>query len=116
MSTKQKIADTLRQHLADVADRGKLFGQALKVRADMAAIRRRLRTTYAELGEEVYRRLRDGDLDGDHRLLTIKERVDGLKTEVRQRESELRDIVNGGVRRDGASEVGQAASGDGHAP
>ena len=69
MSTTKKIADTLKQHLADVADRGKLFGQAFKVRADMAAIRRRLRTTYAELGEEVYRRLlRDGELDGDHQL------------------------------------------------
>ena len=53
MSTTKKIADTLKQHLADVADRGKLFGQALKVRADMAAIRRRLRTTYAELGEDL---------------------------------------------------------------
>ena len=114
MSTKKKIADTLKQHLADVADRGKLFGQALKVRADMAAIRRRLRTTYAELGEEVYRRLRDGELDGDHQLLTIKERVDGLKAEIRQRESELHDIVSTGARQDGGSEVGRPATG--HAP
>ena len=114
MSTKKKIADTLKQHLADVADRGKLFGQALKVRADMAAIRRRLRTTYAELGEEVYRRLRDGELDGDHQLPTIKERVDGLKAEIRQRESELHDIVSTGARRDGDSEVGRPATG--HAP
>ncbi len=114
MSTKKKIADTLKQHLADVADRGKLFGQALKVRADMAAIRRCLRTTYAELGEEVYRRLRDGELDGDHQLLTIKERVDGLKAEIRQRESELHDIVSTGARQDGGSEVGRPATG--HAP
>ena len=111
MSTTKKIADTLKQHLADVADRGKLFGQAFKVRADMAAIRRRLRTTYAELGEEVYRRLRDGELDGDHQLLTIKERVDGLKAEIRQRESELHDIVSTGARRDGGSEVGRPATG-----
>ena len=115
MSTTKKIADTLKQHLADVADRGKLFGQAFKVRADMAAIRRRLRATYAELGEEVYRRLlRDGELDGDHQLLTIKERVDGLKAEIRQRESELHDIVSTGARRDGDSEVGRPATG--HAP
>ncbi len=99
MATKQQITDTLKRRFADVADRGRLFGQALKVRADMAAIRRRLRTSYTELGEEVYRRLRDGELDGDHRLLTMKERVDGLKIEIKQREVELNKIVHADLRR-----------------
>ena len=101
MPTKQQITDTLKERFAEVAGRGKLFGQALKVRADMAAIRRRLRTTYAELGEEVYRRLHDGGLDGDHQLLTMKERIDGLKADIRQREAELNDIVYAGVRSPG---------------
>ena len=100
MATKQPLADSLRERLADVADRGRFFGQALKVRADMAAVRRRLRSTYAELGEEAYNRLRDGALEGDHRLLSMKERIDGLKAEVRQREEELRDIMHAGVRSD----------------
>jgi hypothetical protein len=66
----------------------------------MAAIRRRLRTSYAELGEEVYRRLQGGDMDGDHRLLTMKDRIDGLKSEIRQRETDLRDIVHTSFRDD----------------
>lgn len=93
MATKQPLADSLRERFAVVADRGRVFGQALKVRADMANLRRRLRSTYAELGEEVYRRLQQGEFEGDHSLLTMKERIDGLKAEVRQREDELRDIM-----------------------
>jgi len=100
MLTKQQVADSLKSRLTEVADRGRLFGQALKVRADMAAIRRRLRTSYAELGEEVYRRLQGGDMDGDHRLLTMKDRIDGLKSEIRQRETDLRDIVHTSFRDD----------------
>ena len=106
MLTKQQVADSLKSRLTEVADRGRLFGQALKVRADMAAIRRRLRTSYAELGEEVYRRLQAGDMDGDHRLLTMKERIDGLKSEIHQRESDLRDIVHTGFRGDGGNNAG----------
>lgn len=104
MATKQQLADSLRERLAGVADRGRVFGQALKVRADMAAIRRRLRTTYAELGEEVYARLRDGQLEGDHQLLTMKEQVDALKAEIRQREDELRGIMQAGMHRDNEKE------------
>jgi|SaaInl7_200m_RNA_FD_contig_31_2192820_length_1036_multi_7_in_0_out_0_3 hypothetical protein len=100
MLTKRQVTDNLKERLAEVADRGKLFGQALKVRADMAAIRRRLRTSYAELGEEVYRRLQSGAMDGDHRLLTMKEQIDGLKSEIHQRESDLSDIVNTGFGKD----------------
>jgi len=101
---KQQLADTLKERFAEVTGRGKLFGHALKVRADMAAIRRRLRTTYAELGEQVYRRLRDGDLDEDHQLLTVKERIDELLVEVREREAELNEIVyTGNGPGDGAS-------------
>ncbi len=94
MPTTQQIADSLKGRLAEVADRGRLFGHALKVRADMAAIRRRLRTTYAELGEEVYRRLLSGEMSGDHKLLTTKEQIDSLRSEIRQREAELHDLVH----------------------
>ena len=97
MPTKKQIADALRGHLADVAERGRFLGQALKVRANMAATRRRLRTTYAELGEETYGRIAEGQLEGDHRLLSLKERIDGLRAEVRLRETELRDIMHAGV-------------------
>ena len=105
MSTKKRIADSLKERLTDVAERGKVIGQALKVRADMAATRRRLRTTYAELGEEVYRRLGEGEFEGDHQLLSMKERVDGLRAEVRHLEAELRDIVQAGMHRGTVTEA-----------
>lgn len=98
MPTKKQIADSLRARLADVAERGRVLGQALKVRADMAATRRRLRSTFAELGEAVYQRLQDGQLEGDHRLLSLKERINSLRAEIRSRESELRDLMQGGFR------------------
>jgi len=94
MPTKQQITDTLKGRLAEVADRGRLFGQALKVRADMAALRRRLRSSYAELGEEAYRRLQADEMVGDHKLLTTKEQIDGIRAEIRQREADLHDIVH----------------------
>ncbi|MEE2657514.1 MAG: hypothetical protein VX733_03355 [Candidatus Latescibacterota bacterium] len=98
MPTRKQITDTLRDRFTDVAEKGKTLGQALRVRADMAATRRRLRVTYSEIGEEVYRRLRDGEMECDHRLLSLKEQVDGLKAEVRLREAELREIMHSGFR------------------
>ena len=98
MPTKKPIADILRDRLADVAERGRVLGQALKVRADMAATRRRLRLSYAELGEEAYARLADGRLPEDGRFAALRQRIDGLKAEVRLREEELRGIMQGGLR------------------
>lgn len=98
MSTKKPIAEVLRARLAGVAERGRVLGQALKVRADMAATRRRLRLTFSELGEEAYARLADGRLEEDARFAALRQRIDGLKAEVRLREDELRGIMQGGSR------------------
>lgn len=107
MPTKKQIADNLRGRLAEVAERGKVIGQALGARADMAATRRRLRATYAELGEEMHRRLQAGEFEGDHQLLTLKERIDGLKAEARTHEGQLRDIMQSGFApADRADEAG----------
>ena len=94
MATKKQLTDSFKERLADVAERGKVIGQALKVRADMAATRRRLRITYAELGEEVYGRLKNGDLNGDDALNSLQQRIDGFKADVREREDELRRIMH----------------------
>ena len=94
MATKKQLTDSLKERLADVAERGKVIGQALKVRADMAATRRRLRTTYAELGEEVYGRLKNGDLNGDDALTSLQQRIDQFKADVREKENELRQIMH----------------------
>jgi len=118
MSTKKPIADLLRERLCDVAERGRVLGQALKVRADMAATRRRLRLTFAELGEEAYARLADGRLQEDTRLAALRQRLDGLKAEVRRREEELRDIMKGGFRpvSEGTSSPVASLAADGAAP
>ncbi|MFH1566831.1 MAG: hypothetical protein ABIL09_02455, partial [Gemmatimonadota bacterium] len=65
MPTKKPIAEALRERLAEVAGRGRVLAQALRVRVDMAATRRRLRATFAELGEEAYGRLLSGRLGED---------------------------------------------------
>ncbi len=96
MGTKKQLTDSLKERWADVAGRGKVIGQALKVRADMAATRRRLRATYAELGEEVYERLKNGEFGGDAALATQHQRIDRFKADVREKEEELRKIMRMG--------------------
>lgn len=99
---KTQIAETLKERLVDVAERGRVIGQALKVRADLAATRRRLRATYAELGEEVYGRIVSGELDAADSLAILRQRIDAFKEEVRERELELRQIMRSGLKADGA--------------
>ena len=91
---KKPLADGLRDRLAGVAERGRVIGQVLRARADLAASRRRLRASMRELGEEVYRRLGEGAMEGDHGLLVLKERIDGLHDELRRREEELRAAMH----------------------
>ena len=95
MSTKKQIADAVRSRLADVAGRGRTLGQALKVRADLAAGRRRLRAAYAQLGEEAYVQLRDGGKAAAATVTTFRGRIDDIKAEVRTREAELKEIMTG---------------------
>ena len=102
MATKKQIADMLKGRLADVAERGRVLGQALGVRADMAATRRRLRAALADLGEEVHTRLRAGqvaELAGDEKVKAMQDQVDGLKAELRLQEMELRRVMQEGLRR-----------------
>jgi hypothetical protein len=101
MGTKKQLTDSLKERLADVAERGKVIGQALKVRADMAATRRSLRATYAELGEEVYGRLKNGELDGDVSLVMLQQQIDRFKADVREKEEELRRIMRLGFSPNG---------------
>ena len=91
---KKPLADGLRDRLAGVAERGRVIGQVLRARADLAASRRRLRAAMRELGEEVYRRLGEGAMEGDHGLLLLKERIDGLHDELHRREEELRAAMH----------------------
>ncbi len=104
MPTKQQITETLKERFADVAERGRVLGHALKARADIAVTRRRLRSTLADLGENIYTRMASGSLPelGDDAMLTsLQERITGLKAELRFQEGELHNIVHD--RKDGAA-------------
>lgn len=113
MATKKQLAEILRERLADVAERGRVLGQALRVRTDMAATRRRLRANLAELGEEVHARLKAGQVEGlaaDIKITAMQEQIDGLKAQLKLQEMELREIMQSGVR-SRAEKGAQAAAG-----
>ncbi len=101
MATKTQIAETLRARFADVAERGRVLGQALKMRADMAVTRRRLRSTMADLGEKTYLRMESGEAEElcrDSLLVSYRERIRGLKAELQIQESELREVMHSSGR------------------
>lgn len=96
MRSKEEIIETIKTQCANVRERGQIAVQALKVRADVAATRQRLRSTFAELGEAVYAQLSAGKaVDFAGELGDFKLRIEGLKAEIRQREKDLREIVEG---------------------
>ena len=93
MLSKKQIRDVLREGLTDVAERGRILGQALKIRADIALTRRRLRMAYAALGEEVYARMEAGKSLGGDKLAEFQKRIEGLKAELKTQEAELQAVV-----------------------
>jgi hypothetical protein len=101
MATRNNLADIFKKRLAGVAERSRVLGRALKVRANMAATRRRLRTTFATMGEELYTRMRADQIDtlaDDSQLATLAERADELKAELKELEEELRTLMQTGVK------------------
>ena len=119
MPTKRQITDSLKERFADVAERGRVVGQALKMRADIALTRRRLRSTLADLGESIYARMESGsapELGDDPMFSSFQERVAGLKAELKFQEKELQQIVQdrkGGKKGDGEAAASQNGSGEG---
>ena len=95
MRSKEEITDAIKTQFSNVRERGKVLAQALKARADIAATRRRLRSTFADLGETVYSRIDSGEFGQDASLADFKLRIEGLKAELRQREEALKVIVGG---------------------
>ena len=96
MRTKEEITKTIRTQFVNVRERGRILAQALKARADIAATRRRLRSTFADLGEAVYAKLDAGEaVDLADNLSDFKLRIEGLKAELRQREEALKVIMEG---------------------
>ena len=101
MRTKEEITQTIKEQFVNVRERGRVLAQALKVRADIAAIRRRLRSTFADLGEAIYMQLDVGEPVNLEGLGDYKLRIEGLKAELRQREESLKRIMEGNKEEDG---------------
>jgi hypothetical protein len=112
MVSKQDIAETIKAQFASVKERSKILAQALKVRTDIAATRRRQRNAFAELGEEIYKRMaadRAGTWGDDPELGMYRIRLDGLKAELTQREAILREILE--TAKKGGGKVSEATAG-----
>jgi hypothetical protein len=98
MASKEEIAEAIRIQFANVKERGRVLAQALKARADIAATRRRLRSAFADLGEEIYARMTAGEKgpwSEDVELEDFRTRIEGVKAELRQRERALQEIMAG---------------------
>ena len=98
MVTKRKIVESIKTQFASAREHGRVLSQALKVRADIAATRRRLRSTFADLGEEVYAKIKAGKPKGlaeDAELAVYRTRIEGLEAEMQQREGALKEILAG---------------------
>ena len=96
MKSKEQIAEQIKARFSSVRERAGVLAQALKVRAEIAAAKRRLRSAYADLGEEIYARLaaeKAGALQKDEMLQEFRTRIDGVKAEVRQRQRALAEIL-----------------------
>ena len=104
MASKEEITETIRTQFAHVKERGRVLARALRVRADIAATRRRLRTAFAELGEEVYERMLSGEWKDDPELETYKARIEGVKAELKQREKSLKEIIEPSPRESAVEE------------
>ena len=105
MRTKEELTQAIRTQFVNVRERGRMLAQALKVRADIAATRRRLRSTFADLGETVYTKLNAGEaVDLAENLSEFKLRIEGLKAELRQREDVLKVIMDGEAEEEEAAE------------
>lgn len=96
MASRGEIAETLRDRFETVKERARIFAHALKARADIAATRRRLRNAYADLGQEVYRKMSGGlaaAWTADADLADFQRRIDGVQAELRQHERALEEVM-----------------------
>jgi len=116
MNSKEEITEAIKAQFANVRERGRVLAQALKMRADIAATRRRMRLAYADLGEEVFKRMKSGSAGSwadDPVLADHRTRIEGVQAELRQRERALATLVE---RRSAPEAPAPAASGDGQDP
>ena len=98
MLTKSEMKEHIRSRFRNAKARAGILVRALKVRVEILTTRRRLRARFAEMGEEIYEGLKTGssqDLAGVPRVVSLKVRIDGLKSELSGLEEKLNNILKG---------------------
>ena len=117
MLTKPEMTEHIRSRFRNAKERAGVLVRAFRVRVEILATRRRLRARFAEMGEEIYEGMKTGsqDLGGVPRVVSLKIRIDGLKSELSGLEEKLKnapegDMDGGGpdgglLRKAGAGEV-----------
>jgi putative IMPACT (imprinted ancient) family translation regulator len=82
--SKKALAQVVVERFSDEVRRRQVLIHALDIRGKMLAVRRQLHAAYAELGENIYARMKDGDveeLSKEYDLGSLKLRIDSLLTE-----------------------------------
>lgn len=110
MFTREEVTESIKTRYASVRERGRILARALQARAAVAAVRRRLRATFSELGEHIYEALEAGRAGGrgeEPELASFQSRIKGLKAELSQREKALKDILEGKTQASEPEEAGE---------
>ena len=97
MLTKPEMTEHIRSRFRNAKERAGVLVRAIRVRLEILATRRRLRARFAEMGEEIYEGMKTGsqDLGGVPRVVSLKVRIDGLKSELSGLEEKLKNVLEG---------------------
>jgi hypothetical protein len=90
------VTENIRARLVGVRKRGKVLARALRTHAEIAVVRRRLRTTFSELGERIYGEMAAGRATGwgdAAGLPELRTRIERLKVDISHRKEKLVQIV-----------------------
>ena len=99
VATKKAIAQLVAERFSGEAERRRVLVQALELRGQILATTRELRAAYAELGENMYLRLKQGKVEGFSEgfdLETLKVRIDGLLGELAGLEEKFKGVLEPG--------------------
>ena len=97
MLTKPEMTEHIRSRFRNAKERAGVLVRAFRVWVEILATRRRLRARFAEMGEEIYEGMKTGsqDLGGVPRVVSLKVRIDGLKSELSGLEEKLKNVLEG---------------------
>ena len=96
MISKKAVAQLVVERFPNEAKCRQVLTQALEIRRKLLATRRRRQATYAELGKNIYTRIKSGEVEAlntEFDPTSMKLRIDGLLAEQIGLEEEFRVIM-----------------------